>query len=109
MAIPLLSVIRTRYGLVSYPLDLESDEIRDIDLFPKLHLNPQWTPLHQLRKLFESYPRPQDVPIRYHDESLTFNLLPQVHPALDKLVMMSATAETETIANKIFDDQAVGL
>ena len=92
-----------------YPLDLESDEIRDIDLFPKLHLNPQWTPLHQLRKLFESYPRPQDVPIRYHDESLTFNLLPQVHPALDKLVMMSATAETETIANKIFDDQAVGL
>lgn len=90
-----------------YNLDLESDEISGIDRFPKLHLNPQWTPLHQLRKLFESYPRPQDAPIRYHNESLIFNLLPQVHPALTQLVMMSATVETETITNKIFADRSV--
>ena len=84
-----------------------TDEIPDIDQFPKLHQNPHWTPLHQLEKLFDEYPRIEDTPVGYNGEVLTFALPPAPHHALDKLIMMSATAETEIIADKVFPGREV--
>ena len=41
---------------------------------------PAVTPLHQLQSLFEQYPRPDDTPIHYDGESLSFDLPPEPHP-----------------------------
>ena len=93
-----------RFGFYRIP---EGDDHRAIEGFPKLHANPQWTPLHQLQSLFEQYPRTDDTPIEYDGERLTFSLPPTTHPSIDKLIMMSATSETEIIRDKVFPDIAV--
>ena len=93
-----------RFGFYEIP---DGDDIRTIQEMPKLYANPQWTPLHQLQSLFEQYPRTDDTPIVYNGESLVFCLPPEVHPSIDKLIMMSATAETEIIRDKVFLDREV--
>ena len=74
--------------------------------FPRLY-SEFWTPLHQLESLFNHYPRTEDTPIRYQGESVSFDLPPTLHPSIDKFVMMSATAETSIIRDKVFADKNV--
>ena len=93
-----------RFGFYEIP---DGEDIRPIDEMPKLYANPHWTPLHALQSLFEQYPRIDDTPIAYDGESLTFSTPPEVHPSIDKLIMMSATAETEIIRDKVFSDRDV--
>ena len=93
-----------KFGFYEIP---EDDTTNGIEAFPKLYPNPQWTPLHQLQSLFEQYPRPDDRPIHYDGESLNFYLPPEPHPAIDKLIMMSATAETEIIRDKVFPERDI--
>ena len=97
--------------MVSYPqavgLDIyqipEGDEI-DAENYPKLHLNPNWTPLQQLQTLFDYYPRTPDTPIDYTNSKLTFYLPPEIHESINKLIMMSATAEVKIIDEKVLPD-----
>ena len=93
-----------KFGFYAIP---EDEDITSLDEFPKLYANEHWTPLHQLQSLFEQYPRTDDTPISYDGETLIFSLPPEPHPALNKLIMMSATAETEVIAQKVFPDREV--
>ena len=93
-----------QFGFYEIPAD---DGTASIAHFPKLHPNQHWTPLHQLQLLFEAYPRIEDTPIYYDDESLYFYLPPEIHPAIDKIIMMSATAETDIIQDKVFTDREV--
>ena len=93
-----------RFGFYEIP---DGDDIRTIQEMPKLYANPHWTPIHQLQSLFEQYPRTDDTPIVYNGELLVFCLPPEVHPSIDKLIMMSATAETEIIRDKVFPDRDV--
>lgn len=90
-----------------YEIQNDNDETGYIADFPKLHPNRHWTPLHQLEKLFSEYPRIEDTPIHYNGESLRFYLPPLVHPSIDKIIMMSATADSEVISKKIFTDRDV--
>ena len=89
-----------------YEIPLEADDI-DPENYPKLHANPQWTPLQQLQQLFEHYPRTQDTPIHYDRETVRFYLPPEIHPSIDKTIMMSATAEVKIIASKVFPDRYI--
>ena len=75
--------------------------------FPKLYQNQHHTPLHQLQTLFEQYPRTEDTPIHYNGETLKWSIPPEVHPKLSKVIMMSATADTQTIADKVLLDRQV--
>ena len=93
-----------RFGFYEIP---EGEDIRTIKEMPKLYANPQWTPLHQLQSLFEQYPRINDTPIVYDGLEIVFCLPPEVHPSIDKIIMMSATAETEIIRDKVFPDRDV--
>ena len=93
-----------KFGFYEIPID---DDTNPILNFPKLHPNSHWTPLHQLQALFDQYPRIADTPIHYDGETLVFYLSPVVHPSLDRIIMMSATAETELIADKVFTDREV--
>ena len=100
--------------LLSYPAALNlgiyeippGDNIDPND-YPKLHNSPQWTPLQQLQQLFEHYPRTQDTPIHYDGEILRFYLPPEIHPSIDKIIMMSATAEVEIIESRVFPDRYI--
>ena len=93
-----------KFGFYEIPEDADTPHL---EAFPKLYANPGWTPLHQLQSLFEQYPRPDDTPISYDGESLNFYLPPEPHPAIDKLIMMSATAEKAIIRDKVFPDREV--
>ena len=94
-----------KFGFYEIP---EDDTTDGIEAFPKLYPNPQWTPLHQLQSLFEQYPRPDDTT----HLTMTANHLTSIyplrpHPAIDKLIMMSATAETEIIRDKVFPERDI--
>ena len=93
-----------QFGFYKIPADDDTTPIAD---FPKLHPNQHWTPLHQLQRLFEQYPRIEDMPVHYDGESLYFYLPPEIHPSIDKIIMISATAETEIIKKKVFPDREV--
>ena len=102
--------------LLSYPaaINLRIYEIPpgdniDPNDYPKLHNSPHWTPLQQLQQLFEHYPRTQDTPIHYDGEILRFYLPPEIHPSIDKIIMMSATAEVKIIASKVFPDRYIDI
>ena len=95
------------YKFFQIPDRDDDKSIADIQSsFPRLY-SEFWTPLHQLETLFSQYPRIEDTPIRYQGESLSFDLPPVLHPSIDKFVMMSATAETSIIRNKIFRDKNI--
>ena len=108
------SEIDTNVLLLSYPAALNlgiyeiplEDEI-DPNAYPKLHPNPNWTPLHQLQQLFEHYPHIEDTPIHYDGDTFRFYLPPEIHPSIDKIIMMSATAEVKIIASKVFSDRLI--
>ena len=74
--------------------------------FPRLY-SEFWTPLHQLESLFTQYPRIEDTPISYHAGALKFYLPPVPHPAIDRFILMSATAETRIIRENIFPDTEI--
>ena len=89
-----------------YEIPLEADDI-DPENYPKLHANPQWTPLQQLQRLFDHYPRTEDTPIEYTGDAIRFYLPPEIHASIDKIIMMSATAEVKIIASKVFPDRYI--
>ncbi len=102
--------------LLSYPAalrlgiyEIPPEDNIDPSIYPKLHNSPHWTPLQQLQQLFEHYPRTQDTPIHYDGEILRFYLPPEIHPSIDKIIMMSATAEVKIIASKVFPDRYIDI
>ena len=103
------AAIGETYITFSYPqaiacglYDISNDEIPDM---PTLHRNVEYTPVQQLETLFNEYPRIQDTPISYSDGAVKFRTPPVVHKSVDKLILMSATAETEIIKDKVFPDR----
>lgn len=89
-----------------YEIPLEADDI-DPENYPKLHANRHWTPLQQLQRLFDHYPRTEDTPIKYTGDAIQFYLPPEIHPSINKIIMMSATAEVKIIASKVFPDRYI--
>ena len=68
-----------------------------------------WTLIDQLRVLFSDYERVADAPLRYKDGILSLHLPPQIHPKVERLTLMSATLETDTIKDKVFPDVKVSV
>ena len=94
--------------LFSLPEDDGPRSLKHIEEgFPKLYQNQHHTPLHQLQTLFEQYPRTEDTPIHYDGETLKWSIPPEVHPKLSKIIMMSATADTQTIVDKVLPGRQV--
>ena len=60
-----------------------------------------------MQSLFEQYPRIADTPIEYDGEKLSFWLPPVPHPSIDQFILMSATAESDIIRERIFRDYPV--
>ena len=84
------------------------DSAGSVECLPRVHPD-NWTPFHQLRAFFSTYKRLEDAPIEYSGETLTFYCRPQLHPKLDRLIMMSATLASYVIRDKVFPNVSVAV
>ena len=82
------------------------DAAASVECLPRVYPE-NWTPFHQLQDFFSTYHRLEDAPIEYSAETLSFYCRPQLHPKLSRLIMMSATLQSEVIRDKVFPNVSV--
>ena len=75
------------------------------ELTPIWH-SKTWTLLHQLEAMLTHCKNDAQAPIFYDGDTITFTVPPQIHPQLNKVLFMSATANIEATQNA-FDGKDV--
>lgn len=70
---------------------LNTETVKDIQEFPTVCRDPNWTYWHQLKRFFAHYSRDADAPIRWGGNVLRFWVPPILHPSLKRLLLMSVT------------------
>ena len=76
-------------GVYGNPAEMDAEEIKSA--LPKVY-SETWTPLKQLQTLFSRYPV-DGAPMHFKKEALVWEIPPQVHGHLQKLLCMSATVD----------------
>ena len=70
---------------------LDAETVENIQEFPTVCQNPDWTFWHQLKRFFAHYTRDADAPIRWNGSVLRFWIPPVLHPSIKRFMLMSAT------------------
>ena len=83
---------------------LDVRTVENIQTFPTICPNPNWTFWHQLKHFFAHYMRDADAPIAWNDEALQFWLPPMLHPSVKRLLLMSSSLP-ERHFHKRFPDE----
>ncbi|MDE0682366.1 MAG: hypothetical protein OXI63_05570, partial [Candidatus Poribacteria bacterium] len=82
---------------------LDATTVDNIQEFPKVCGNPNWTFWHQLKYFFAHYTRDTDAPMRWEDEVLQFWMPPVLHPSV-KHFLITASALYDGHLNRAFLD-----
>lgn len=69
---------------------LDTTTVENIQAFPTVCRNPNWTSWHQLKCFFDYYPRDTDAPMVWDNEVLMFWAPPILHPRVKRLLLLSA-------------------
>ena len=85
---------------------LDAATPENIQAFPTVCRDPQWTFWHQLKRFFSHYTRDIDAPIRWEDEVLRFSVPPVLHPNIKHLLVTSSVLPGEHL-RQAFSDTAV--
>ena len=70
---------------------LDTQTVENIQAFPTVSRNPNWTFWHQLKRFFSHYTRGTDAPMRWDDDALGFWMPPVLHPSIKRLLLISPT------------------
>ena len=84
---------------------LDTPTVENIEKFPKVCGNPNWTFWHQLKRFFAYYTRDADAPMRWENEVLRFWMPPVLHPSVNHLVVLSPTVYDEHLRRAFSDEQ----
>ena len=68
---------------------LDAATTENIQEFPKVCSEPEWTFWHQLKRFFAHYTRDADAPMRWDGEVLQFWVPPVLHPSVRNLLVTS--------------------
>ena len=63
--------------------------VENIEEFPAVSSDPNWTFWHQLKRFFDHYTRDADAPMRWEDQVLRFYVPPVLHPSIKHLLVTS--------------------
>lgn len=71
---------------------LDTATVENIETFPRVCQDPNWTLWHQLKCFFTHYTRDADAPMRWEDEVLRFWMPPVLHPSIKRLLVTAPVA-----------------
>ena len=84
---------------------LDTQTVEDIQAFPTVYSDPNWTFWHQLKCFFAHYTRDADAPIRWNGKELHFRVPPVLHPSVKRLVVVSSTFSEEHLCRAFPDEE----
>ena len=85
---------------------LDAQTVQNIQAFPTVYSDPNWTFWHQLKCFFAHYTRDTDAPIRWDGEGLHFWVPPVLHPSVKQLLVMSSTFSEQHL-RRAFPDEKI--
>ena len=85
---------------------LDTETVENIQAFPTVCLDPNWTYWHQLKRFFIHYTRNADAPIRWNEKVLEFWVPPLLHPKVKRLVLTSPIFP-EQYLRRVFPDEEI--
>ena len=85
---------------------LNTQTVENIQAFPTVSRNPNWTFWHQLKRFFSHYTRDIDAPMRWNDEALWFWMPPVLHPSVKRLLLISPTLSKRQL-HKVFPSEEI--
>ena len=85
---------------------LDTKTVEDIQAFPTVYSDPNWTFWHQLKRFFAYYTRDADAPIRWNGKELHFWVPPVLHPRVKYLLVVSSTL-SEGHLHRTFPDEEI--
>ena len=85
---------------------LNTTTVENIQEFPTVCEDFNWTFWHQLKRFFDHYTRDADAPMRWEDEVLRFWVPPVLHPSVRHLLVTCPALSSEHL-RRIFLDEKV--
>ena len=82
-----------------------ADTIENIQTFPTVCQDPDWTFWHQLKRFFDYYKRDADAPMRWEDEILRFRVPPVLHPNVRRLLLAAPILNDEHLSRVFLDEK----
>ena len=82
---------------------LDAATVENIQEFPTVCSDPDWTFWHQFKRFFEHYTRDADAPMRWEDEGLQFWVPPVLHPSVRHLLVTAPLLYGEHLRRTFFD------
>ncbi|RKU25748.1 hypothetical protein C6497_15425 [Candidatus Poribacteria bacterium] len=76
---------------------LDASIVENIDTFPSVYRHPNWTFFHQLKCFFNYYTQDTDAPMQWNDEYISFQLPPDIHSDVKRLLIISSTLTKEQL------------
>ena len=70
---------------------LDTSTVENIEAFPNVYPDPNWTFWHRLQRFFEYYNRDADAPMIWYNKVLKFWVPPVLHARVKRLALMSST------------------
>ena len=84
---------------------LDAGTVENIQGFPKVCGNPNWTFWHQLKRFFAYYIRNADAPIRWENDVLQFWIPPELHPSVKHLLIISSVLHSDHLRRAFLDEK----
>ena len=85
---------------------LDIGTVEQIQAFPSVYLNPDWTFWHQLKRFLAHYTRDADAPMIWFDKVLQFWVPPVLHPSIKRLLLTSITLSEQELS-KAFPSEEI--
>ena len=83
---------------------LDASTVENIQAFPTVCQDPNWTLWHQLKRFFAHYTRDADAPMRWEDGVLRFWMQPVLHPSIRRL-LITAPVLNEHLRRTFIDEE----
>ena len=84
---------------------LDAATLENIQEFPTVSSDPNWTFWHQLKRFFTHYTRDADAPMRCENEVLRFYVPPVLHPSVRHLLITSPALYGEHLRRAFLDEE----
>ena len=79
--------------------------VENIQEFPTVCSNRDWTFWHQLKRFFAHYTRDADAPMQWEDEALQFRVPPVLHPRVKHLLVTSSALYGDHLRRTFLDEE----
>ncbi len=88
---------------------VDAATVENMQEFPTVSSDPNWTFWHQLKRFFGHYTRDADAPMHWENEVLRFWVPPVLHPSVRHLLVTSPALYDEHVRRAFLDEETESL